>query len=155
VIQHLNLIKVAFISYRRETDSETARLVRCELAVKGYMAFLDVPDLRSSYFDEHLLREIENVPNFVLVLSADSLKRCNQEGDWLRREIAHAITTKRRIIPIVKDDFIMPNMEDLPDDISELPRHNFVKYDHILFDATIKSLIEFINDINSHDRKAN
>ncbi|MDM8524877.1 toll/interleukin-1 receptor domain-containing protein [Desulfococcaceae bacterium HSG8] len=80
-----------FISYRREGGSDKARLFQQALSERGLKVFLDVDELRAGYFDEKLLRVIENTPGFLLILSAGSLDRCKNPGDWLRREIEHAV----------------------------------------------------------------
>ena len=133
----------AFLSYRRESGAETARLIRSELRTRGLKTFLDVEDLGASHFDERLLRRIEEAPNFILVLSPGALDRCGSPNDWLRREIAHAITNQRNIVPILKEGFSFPGRETLPQDLVELPRYNSVVYSHAYFKATINRVLEF------------
>src|ERR1700693_2284923 len=89
-----------FISYRRESGSAEARLIRGELQQRGLRGFLDVDDLRRGYFDEALLRCIAEAKNYIVILSPDSLDRCTDPDDWMRREITQAIKTERNIIPI-------------------------------------------------------
>ena len=134
----------AFISYRREGGAETARLISKELRDRGVRVFLDVDDLASGHFDERLLREIEAVPNFIVILTPGCLTRCNTEGDWLRREIEHAIKTERNIIPILKDEFYFPPSFELPPSMAELDKNNWVRYDHVLFSATMERLVSFL-----------
>jgi len=136
---------VAFISYRREGGADTARAIREGLLRRGIHTFLDVDDLGSNYFDERLLREIENAPHFILILSTDSLDRCVSEEDWLGREIAHAIKTRRNIIPILKDGFRFPPREVLPPKIADLPRYNGVDYSHRYFEATVDEIVSFFH----------
>jgi formylglycine-generating enzyme required for sulfatase activity len=133
-----------FISYRREGGPETARVICEALRGRGLKVFLDVDDLGASHFDESLLREIEESPNFIVILSPGCLDRCNDENDWLRREIANAIKTEKNIVPIMKEGFVFPQKGILPDEISSLPRHNAVKYYHEYFDATIDKLTKFL-----------
>ena len=52
----IDIATFAFISYRRETGADTARLIRAELLSRGMKTFLDVDDLGSFHFDERLLR---------------------------------------------------------------------------------------------------
>lgn len=134
----------AFISYRRETGAETARLIRTELRTRGYRAFLDVEDLGSNLFDERLLREIQNAPSFILILGPGALDRCVNPDDWVRRELAHAIYRQRNIIPVLKDGFQFPPAANLPPDIAALPRYNSVLYSHDQFEATINKLVSFM-----------
>ena len=136
--------KTTFISYRRETGSIMARIVQSELKKRGHLSFLDVDDLGPKQFGERLLREIESVPNFVVVLSPGSMDRCQARDDWLRREIAHAITTHRNIIPLMVDEFQYPPKEKIPEDLEELLHHNGVNYSHEYFAATFDKLSDFL-----------
>ena len=135
-----------FISYRREGGAETARLIRKELEDRGYRTFLDVENLRSKFFDERLLHEIESRPHFVVILSPGCLDRCDKPNDWFRRELAHAMATGRNIIPVLKDGFRFPDKRNLPVDISELVRYNCVEYSHKYFAATIAQIVRFLDE---------
>jgi hypothetical protein len=136
--------KTTFISYRRETGSIMARIVQSELKKRGHLSFLDVDDLGPKQFGKRLLREIESVPNFVVVLSPGSMDRCEAHDDWLRREISHAITTHRNIVPLMVDEFQYPPKEKIPDDLEELLHHNGVNYSHEYFAATFDKLSDFL-----------
>jgi len=136
--------KTTFISYRRETGSIMARIVQSELKKRGHLSFLDVDDLGPKQFGKRLLREIESVPNFVVVLSPGSMDRCEAHDDWLRREISHAITTHRNIVPLMVDEFQYPPKEKIPDDLDELLHHNGVNYSHEYFAATFDKLSDFL-----------
>ena len=106
--------------------------------------FLDVSNLGASHFDIQLLDEIGKVPNFILILSSNSLDRCKNEDDWLRYEIKHAIQTKRNIIPVFLDGFVMPKQKDLPSDIADLIRFQSVKYDHVLFEESMNTIMKYL-----------
>lgn len=129
-----------FISYRRGDASSSARLIRGELRSFHLRVFLDVDDLRAGYFDEALLRCIENTPNFVVILSPSSLARCADENDWFRREVSHAIKTGRNIVPILMPGFEFPPKESVPEDISRLRMYQSVTYSHEFFDAMMSKL---------------
>lgn len=133
-----------FISYRREGGAATARLIRQELEKRGFTAFIDVDDLGPSHFDNSLLEEIERDPNFIVILSRDALKRCANQGDWLRQEIAHALATERRIVPVIEEGFAFPPKGELPPDIAELPRHQAVLLSFTYFNAAIDKLVGFL-----------
>ena len=135
-----------FISYRREGGSDTARLFRSEFMRRGVKAFLDVVDLGASHFDDGLLREIEKSPGFILILSPGSLDQCQRPDDWLRREISHAISRNRNIIPILKEGFVFPEKETMPSDIAELPRYNCIPYSHAYFGAVTDRVMAFLRE---------
>jgi RNA polymerase subunit RPABC4/transcription elongation factor Spt4 len=64
----------AFISYRRETGSDLASLIKIQMENRFHKRiFLDVNELQVGRFDEELLRRIENTPNFIVILSRASL----------------------------------------------------------------------------------
>ena len=90
-----------FISYRREDGAAEARLIQAALAKNGLRAFLDVTDLAKGHFEESLLKQIKETPNFIVVLSAHALDSCVDNGDFLRREIACAIAAERNIFPVI------------------------------------------------------
>lgn len=135
---------LVFISYRREQGSEVARIVQTELARRGIPCFLDVKDLRAEHFDNRLLNEIEQAPNFILILAPRSLDRCDSEDDWLRREIAHALKKHRHIIPLLLSHFQFPPASQLPEEIRGVERHNGVTYSHEYFEATFDKLQTFL-----------
>ena len=80
-----------FISYRRDNGWDTAKHLRDILTAKGYSVFFDVDSLRSGNFNTALLDVIKNCTDFIIILSPNSLDRCVNEGDWVRRELACAL----------------------------------------------------------------
>jgi len=96
--------------------------------------------VRRGYFDEALLRQIADTPNFVVILSPNSLDRCVDEEDWLRREIAQAIRARRNIIPILMPGFTLPR--ELPPEIRNLSRYQGPEYSHRYFDAMIVEIVD-------------
>ena len=61
---------------------------------------------------------ILGTPNFVVILSERSLDRCRHRGDWLRREISHAIQAQHNIVPVFMPGFQMPKSMRLAVDIA-------------------------------------
>ncbi|MDQ3686368.1 MAG: protein kinase, partial [Acidobacteriota bacterium] len=133
-----------FISYRRQGSAEAARALRAELRGRNLRVFLDVDELRAGHFDQALLRRIERMPNFIVLLSAQCLDRCNDERDWLRREIAHAVRTNRKIIPVMMPGFNFPEAHELPEDIRALPTHQSITYSHEFFDAMVAKIVKYL-----------
>ncbi|MGH8551993.1 MAG: TIR domain-containing protein, partial [Methylococcales bacterium] len=135
---------LAFLSYRREQGSEVARIVQTEMARRGISCFLDVKDLKAEHFDNRLLQEIEQASNFILVLAPNSLDRCTDDDDWLRREIAHALKNKKHIIPLLLNNFQFPPSNRLPAELRGVERHHGVSYSHEYFEATFDKLQRFL-----------
>ena len=127
-----------FISYRRESGAAEALVIHQMLTERGLRVFLDVSDLTKGYFDETLLTCIAETPNFLVVLSPDSLDRCANAEDWLRREIAQACKSKCNIIPVIMLGFRFPR--ELPEDIKSLPRHQGVLYSHDYYEAMVAKI---------------
>lgn len=133
-----------FISYRRGSDAQTARLLRAELQQRDLRVFLDVDDLRSGHFDEALLERIREAPNFLVILSQHSLDRCDSPDDWLRREMACAIAENKNVVPIMMPDFDFPSNEKLPDELQSIRLHSGIPYSHHFFDAMIKKIMTYL-----------
>ncbi len=141
----------AFISYRRETGSDLASLLKIQLENNFHKRiFLDVKELQVGRFDEALLRRIEETPNFIVIMSKASLDRCENKSDWLKREIMHAIQAGRNIIPLLIEGFTFPSDEKwalLPPEMKVLASLNGISYSHIHQDAAIRQIASYMKTI--------
>jgi len=137
---------LAFISYRSEEDGAGALLVAQALSDRGYKAFIDVKSLEAGHFDEQLLREIDNAAFFIIMVSPNSLARCVEKGDWVLRELSHAITTGKKIIPVFKGGFSFRTARDVPDlpEIAKLATHHGVAFSNRDFDGFMRQLIKLM-----------
>jgi len=130
-----------FLSYRREGGEAMAILLREKLTAKGYKVFLDIENLNSGSFNTRLLDVIDNCKDVVLVCSSGSLERCNNDGDWVRAEIAHAFKNKKNIVPFMLRGFAFP--EVLPPDVEPLRMQNGINASsNEYFSAAIDRLTE-------------
>ena len=111
-----------FISYRRDGGEMAAQTFSKELREKGYHVFYDIESLGVGLFNGKILQEIEQANVFLLVLSKGALDRCVNEGDWVRREIAHALKCQKPILPVFFRGFEFPS--DLPWDIAPVELYN-------------------------------
>ena len=96
--------KTVFISYRRK-DISWALLVYHRLTANGYDVFFDYTSIPSGDFEQIIISNIKARAHFLVILTPTSLDRCNEPGDWLRREIETAISVKRNIVPLFFDSF--------------------------------------------------
>jgi photosystem II stability/assembly factor-like uncharacterized protein len=128
-----------FVSYRREGGSFVARALESALTGAGLRVFLDVSSLEGGPFPAQLSKRVATIPNFLLVLSPNSLDRCGNTGDWLCAEITEAFARQRRILPVELPDFKFP--ANLPAPIPTLESLQRFKYDHVLFGATINRIL--------------
>lgn len=134
-----------FISYRRDTGAQYARILQLMLSQRGYRVFLDYDELKDGVFSEKIEEAIREAPVFVLVLSAHALDRCANEGDWVRREIQLAISLGKHIVPVNPDNTFTGVPENIPEDIRlsvSSHQHSEIGFGQIL-GVTIDQMIRF------------
>lgn len=134
-----------FISYRRDGGEVLAQLINDNLVDKNYSVFYDIESLSSERFDDRLLKEIEMCTDFILVLPRGGLDRClDNENDWVRKEIRHALEHKKHIVPVLMRGFEFP--ENMPKDIDVIKNLNGVRFLTMdLFDAKMEQLCSFLD----------
>ena len=132
-----------FISYRRDGGIHLARLLHDKLEQRGFRLFLDMENMRAGKFNEQLFTYIENCPSFLLVLPPGALDRCVNEEDWLRREIRHALNTRKNIV-VVKDSEFEDYPENLPNDIAEIRHYQSARVSEEYFDAFVDRVENYL-----------
>lgn len=128
-----------FISYRRDGGETMSMLLHDRLTAEGYRVFLDVESLRSGKFNTALLDVIEKCQDVLLVLPPNALDRCQDEEDWVRREIVHAMACRKNIIPIMMRGFEFP--KNLPGEMADIVYYNGIEANMSLFPATMEKLM--------------
>ncbi len=96
--------KSIFISYRR-TNAPWALAVYQNLTSNGYDVFFDFNSISSGDFEQVILENIKARAHLIVILTPSALERCDEPGDWLRREIETGIEYKRNIVPLMMDGF--------------------------------------------------
>ncbi len=96
--------KTVFISYRR-TNFPWAYCIYQDLTHHGFDVFMDYQSIDSGSFERAIIDHIRAKAHFVVILAPSTLERCNEPGDWLRREIETAIVERRNIIPVMLEGF--------------------------------------------------
>ena len=96
--------KTVFIGYRRK-DISWALAVYQYLTARKYDVFFDYNSLSVGDFKTVIVSNIKARAHFILILTPTALDRCNEPGDWLRREVETAIDEKRNIIPVFFEGF--------------------------------------------------
>ena len=135
-----------FISYRRDGGDMTAMYFYQALKNRGYNVFYDLEVLRAGKFNEALLDSIQSCTDFVLILSPHALDRCNDENDWVRREIAEALRTHKNIVPVMLKGFSFP--EKLPGDIDDVRYQNGLTCTTEYFEESINRLCQrYLNSV--------
>lgn len=77
-------------------------------------------------------------------MTPGSLERCINPDDWVRKELLHAISHNRNIIPIFKKGFTFPPKEKIPDDIRDVPRYQSIEYVNEFHKPVIDRLISYL-----------
>ena len=131
-----------FISYRRQGGDTTARILCERFTDLGYKVFFDVENLRAGDFNTELYDVIDQCNDFLIILSPDALDRCENEGDWVRNELAYALKKKKNIVPVLLRGFTFP--DKLPEDIKDVRFKNGLEASSEFFDAFVARLQKFL-----------
>ena len=133
-----------FISYRRSDGTVKAKALDLAFGIDDCRTFLDFKSLGVGAFDKRLEDAVLDAPIFVMVLTPDYFARCNEEGDWVRREIELALDNGKIIIPINYDGKVNCPPDYLDEEFkNRVGCHNFVNlHGDNTFDATIKDIFD-------------
>ncbi|XP_076792333.1 NAD(+) hydrolase SARM1 isoform X2 [Arvicanthis niloticus] len=145
-----------FISYRRNSGSQLASLLKVHLQLHGFSVFIDVEKLEAGKFEDKLIQSVMAARNFVLVLSAGALDKCMQDHDckdWVHKEIVTALSCGKNIVPII-DGFEWPEPQALPEDMQAVLTFNGIQWSHEYQEATIEKIIRFLQGRPSQDSSA-
>lgn len=132
-----------FISYRRQGGAEKARPLKSELERRGYRVFLDFDELKDGVFDQRIMNAIDEAPIFLIILSANSLDRCCNDDDWVRKEIEYAVEKKKHFVPINPNKEFNGFPANVPENVKAgLGLHQFSHIDfEQLFMASIDKMV--------------
>ena len=132
-----------FISYRRETGADDARLLQQALKARGYNVFFDYDSLRDGKFDEKIFEAIDEAPVFVLMLTERALDRCVNAKDWVRLEIERAIAKGKKIISVAPSSQKWSFPENLPDTLCAVKTEQASELNKAsLFEESIDKIID-------------
>jgi hypothetical protein len=132
--------RTVFLSYRREVSWALAQAVRGELLQHGFDVFMDVHGIDSGEFAGVILREIEARTHFLVLVEPRSLDRIGDDADWLRRELAHALSHGRNVVPLLANGAVLPLAADLPANVARLSAYNAVSVPHDYFAEAMSKL---------------
>lgn len=122
---------LVFINYRGSDEAWAATVVSQVWAerIGEQRVFLDNRSIRLGRpFDEELLNAVEDSAVLLAVIGhhwygaqPDGRRLIDDENDWVRREICHALSHKVPVVPILVDGMKLLD-RDLPDALKELSR---------------------------------
>lgn len=140
-----------FVSYRHtdlngdKRGTDIARSIKLHLENMGYKGrvFFDYSEIHTGEFEKVILNVIKHCRIFILVLTRDTMFRCSNEGDWVRREIIEAQKQNCEIIPIEVDDLFNGYPEDMDEELDIIRRiqHSKVHMDSS-FEGDMNNIIE-------------
>lgn len=143
--------KKIFVTYRRALSTDFVHRLRDHLKAREFDVFVDVQSIPSGKYAATILHQIEARPHFLAILVPGSLQRTTSEDDWYRREIEHAIKTRRNIIPLMAKGFSFAEehqklrRKTLPGRLDELKQYQHLsfiyEYDE-QFEANINVLVK-------------
>ena len=141
-----------FISYRRsDTQDLAGRLADRLRATPGIgRVFIDVEEIAPGADFEARIRDALAASEVcILLIGARWLgqreggaARIFDERDFVRLEAAAAISSGRRVLPVIANDGQMPQAPDLPGDLQALPRINAISVRHAYFDHDVDYLVD-------------
>lgn len=140
-----------FISYRREdSEGEAGRLFDDLVRTFGDKSvFLDVAGIP---YGRDFRKEIEKKlsgcgvllamigPTWASSLDSDGLKRLDNPNDFVRLEIATALSRDIPVIPVLVRGAKMPRQDNLPADLCDLPYRNSVELSHTRWNSDVALL---------------
>lgn len=140
-----------FISYRRDGGEYLAHNLYERLKKKGFSVFQDIESLRSGNFNTALYDVIAMCKDVVLILPPGGLDRCNNEDDWVRKELSFALEKGKNIVPVMMPGFEWP--DSLPKEINEIRNLNGLTSSTAYFDEFIEKLSQFLLSSCNQNKK--
>ncbi len=110
-----------FICCSRESEEEIVQSIYNELVSKSYTVFRDSLPLHNGYFNEGVLRLIDESQDVILLVSQDVLESNTEIYDLIVHEISYAIKQHKNIIPILLEGFSWP--ENMPVGLEKLAEY--------------------------------
>lgn len=133
-----------FISYRREGGYDTAKHLYDLLARDKYSVSFDIDTLRNGDFDISLLQRIDRCRDFILIVDKNAFDRTVDPNfdpmkDWLRQELAFALSRNKNIIPIFLNG-VSGFPDNLPADVAAVAKKNGPEYNRYYFNDFYETL---------------
>jgi hypothetical protein len=148
-----------FISYRRiDSAGESGRLYEALVRRFGREGvFMDVEGgiSRGDDFPSRLDAALQSANALVAVIGREWLRCTNEDGgrrlekenDWVRKEIASALTRGILVIPVLVDGGQMPNADQLPVEIARLVRKQAAELRHTSWDYDVAQLAKVLRAV--------
>jgi hypothetical protein len=154
-----------YLSYRRDDSNPVAARLRDQLAAEfgSRNVFMDVESIAPGVdFQQFITDRIADAgavlvligPRWLGSMTQDGHRRLDDPYDFVRREIASALSRDAPVIPVLVDGAVMPRMTDLPDDLQPLARRNAVTLSHERFSGDVRRLVQALRRTAQPARQA-
>ena len=139
-----------FLSYRKETGSELAGILKESLEEDGYSVFFDEDSLRQGDFENKIDNAIKESSFVLVLLTPRDLDRCFDfpDDDWIVHEVGMGMENGKIVIPVqIMGTFVFPDKcKEIPA-LEFLTRQNLCKVSGPNFANLIKTeLYDFMQD---------
>ncbi len=146
-----------FISYRRDDSAGYTRAIYDQL-VKRFTQeriFMDVDAIEPGLpFDEVINQAIGRCEVMLVMIGKRWMEqqpgagpRVNDDQDFVRIEIAAALSRNVRVIPVLLDGADMPTEESLPEALRALARRNAIEISNSRFTSDVDRLVEVVSKV--------
>ena len=146
-----------FISYRRDDSAGYTRAIYDQLAERFTQEriFMDVDAIEPGLpFDEVINQAVSRCEILLVMIGKRWMElqpgggpRINDEKDFVRLEIATALSRNVRVIPVLLDGAGMPTGELLPEPLRTLARRNAIEISNTRFKSDVDRLIEVVSKV--------
>jgi tetratricopeptide (TPR) repeat protein len=147
-----------FISYRRQDTGPYARLLYEELRrrLDSEQVFMDVDSIEVGVdFAEaiqHAVAACEVLlalvgPQWLTITDANGQQRLEDPDDTVRLEIEAALTRNIRVIPVLVDNTLMPQRQQLPESLAPLSRRNALELSYNRYGYDLGRLLEAVERV--------
>lgn len=147
--------KNIFISYReKDTAGETGRLADM---LKQYFyedqIFMDIDKIEPGVDFTDVINNSLNAcdvmlavigPNWAWKDSVTGKSRIQDANDWVRQEIATALSRKIRVVPVLMDGGVLPSIEELPEDLHPLVNRQAYEISNKRWRYDTENLVAFL-----------
>ena len=153
-----NLPGTIFINYRKDDSSWNALALYNELQ-KYFSKDQIFKDFNTILPGDDFVVSIDNALRkcdvLIVVIGKSWLdmkdvtgkRRLDDPDDFVRLEVATALSRNIQVIPVLFDDVQMPKPEQLPQNMSSLYRRQFVEIDSKRFEDDVRNLAEAIKKV--------
>lgn len=147
-----------FISYRRDDSAGYAGRLYDRLAAHfgDEAVFMDVEGIEpGTDFVKAIEGAVASCKVLIVLIGREWLSATDASGrrrlddphDFVRLETSAALKRDIRVVPVLVDQAIMPEQQDLPEELQLLVRRQAVELNHKQWDATSSELIKTLEKI--------